>query len=283
MAKLFGRKVQVQIDTLVVDGLRVAFKIEKSLSPDPNKVEVSIYNLSEDSRKRLQKKDATIIVQAGYEENIAQIFRGTLRTVSHVMNGGDRVTKITAGDGEKELRSVRINESMASGATIEAVAKKLIDALGLKTGNALTELSKGGFRSGLTDFANGKVLHGLASRELEKLLKSAGLSYSVQDGALQLLRPGDALQTEAVLLNAGTGLIGSPEYGETGKDKKITLKVRSLLQPTLFPGRRVKIESATVNAVLRVDKVTHNGDTHAQAWYSELECSGAGEAKGIAA
>lgn len=272
-SRLFGRKVSVQVDTLLVEDLRIAFKIEKSLSTDPNKVEVSIYNLSEESRKKTQKKDAALIVQAGYEDNIAQIFSGTVRVVSHVLNGGDRITKLLAGDGEKEFRTARINESFAPGATFSQVAKKLLDQLGLKDGNLLSELGKGNFRQGLTDFANGKVAHGLASAELQTLLKSAGLSYSIQDGAIQVLRPGSALELDPVLLDGSAGLVGSPEYGETGKDKHLVLKAKSLLQPGLVPGRRVKIESETTSGLFRVDKVTHNGDTHAQQWYSEIEAT----------
>lgn len=272
-SRLFGRVVSVQVDKLLVEQLRVSFKIEKDLSTAPNKVEVSIYNLSEDSRKITQKKDAVLIVQAGYESNVAQIFEGTVRTVSHVLSGGDRITKIMAGDGEKELRGSRVSESFAPGASFENVARRLVASLGLKEGNLMEELSKGGFRQGLTDFANGKIVHGLASNELKSLLKSAGLEYSIQDGAVQALRHDQSSGLPVVLLEAGSGLVGSPEYGETGPKKRITLKAKSLLQPALIPGRRVKLDSLTASGVFRIDKVTHTGDTHAQNWYSEIECT----------
>jgi hypothetical protein len=272
--KQFGRKASIQVGTLLVTDLRLAGKIEKSLTPDPNKAEVQIYNLSADSRAKMTaEKDPPIIVEAGYESNIAQIFSGTVSKVSHVRNGADWVTKIICGDGEAQYRTARISESFGPGTKPADVVRKLVEATKLKAGNALTEVGKGGFAGGLADLHKGKVLSGNAAKHLESFLDSLGLTYSIQDGALQVLRKGQASSAEAVVLNAGTGLIGSPEYGETGKEKKTVLKVKCLLQPAIVPGRRIKLESETKTALARTDKVTHTFDSFAQAWYSDLECT----------
>jgi hypothetical protein len=278
MADRFGRVLRGQVNTLVFDEtLRVAFKIERdSKASTPNKAEVQIYNLSDDSKKRLQRKGAPVLLEAGYVDTIGQIFVGKIVAVSHVTTtAGDIITKVIATDGGQELATARVNESLAPGTTIQQVAAVIIQALGLKAGNALTELGKGDLRKGLIDFANGKTLHGYAATELKKLLHSAGLEFSVQDGALQVTRPGEAV-TEAVLLDSSSGLIGSPEYGETGgeKDKHIVLKAKSLLEPRLVPGRPVVISSETTGnlGTFRIEKVTHTGDNMGQAWYSDIEC-----------
>jgi hypothetical protein len=274
VAKLFDRRVSAQIDTLLVEGLRIAFKVERSTSTKPpNKAEIQIYNLSEDSRARTQKRNAAIVLQAGYPDTIGQLFSGNVKTVSHVRSGADWITKVVSADGEVQYRTARISESFKAGTKPEQVAQKLIDALKLKAGNVLKEIAKGDFAKGLTEFTNGKVLQGNAAKELDTLLSSLGLTYSIQDGALQVLRFGKATEAPAVVLNTETGLIGSPEFGETGKDKHTVLKVKSLLQPELVPGRRIKLESETKDCIARVEKVIHTGDTHGPAWYSDCECT----------
>ncbi len=272
MAKLFGVTGSIQVDTLLVDqNLRFTFKVERDDKPTPNKVECSIYNLTEESRKKTQIQDAPLIIEAGFPDTVARIFSGTVSKVSHVQTGPDIITKIIAGDGEKEWRSKRINESFSPGTRIQDVVKAIVDALGLKPGNALKALDENGIAKGLSDFANGKTISGLASHELKKMLNSAGYTFSIQDGALQVLQPDQANKLPTILLEPGTGLIGSPEYGETGPDKVIVLKAKSLLQPGLVPGRKVELRSLTKDGYFLVTKVTHTGDTIGTPWFSEVE------------
>jgi hypothetical protein len=273
--RLFDRRVHLQVDTLVVEHLRVVFKVERSVSKEPNKAEIQIYNLSEEGRARVQKKDAAIVLQAGYPETMAQIFSGEAARVSHVRSGADWVTKIQSGDGEKQFRTARISAAFKGGATPDQIVKALISAMGVKAGNAISELGNGNFAKGITEFTHGLTLNGLAQKEMDLFLRSLGLTFSIQDGALQVLRFGQALNAPAVVLNPSSGLIGSPEFAETAKDKRTILKIKSLLQPELVPGRKVKLESETKDCVARVDKVTHTGDSwggSTSPWYSDVEC-----------
>lgn len=273
MPLLFDRKVSLQLDTLVITDLRITFKIEKDSKPEPNKATVSVYNLNDESRAKVQKKDAAIVLQAGYPDTIAQIFSGTVSKVANVREGADWITKIITGDGEKQYRTARVSESFNAGATIQEVAKKLIGKIGLKEGNAITELSKGDFSRGLQDFANGKAVNGLGSKELGRLLKSVGYDYSIQDGALQILKPNQSSKLQTVELNSGTGLIGSPEFGETGEGAKktVTLRATSLLNPKYVPGGKVHLQSQTKSGYFYITKVSHEGDSFGGSWYSKLE------------
>lgn len=273
--KQFGRIYELQVDTLVVSGLRVTFKVTKDDKPEPNKCEVSIYNLSAESRAKCQKVNSALILKAGYEEaGLTVMFSGTVSKVSHVREGADWVTKIISGDGEYPWRTVRVSESFAPGATIETVTKALINKLGLKEGNALSEIAKGGFARGVQDFAHGKSIVGLGSKELVRLMKSVGYNISIQDGAVQILKPGSSNgQTPSV--DAATGLIGSPEFGETGEgpSKTLTLKATVLLKPQIIPGSKLELKSVSKNGFFFVNKVIHEGDNFGGPWYSKLELS----------
>ena len=79
--ELFNRDIIINIDGLRIasrlvdktrgtqdpsDVLKVTFKISRTLEKSPNKCELSIHNLSRQSRIRVQKKNTRTIVEAGY-------------------------------------------------------------------------------------------------------------------------------------------------------------------------------------------------------------------------
>ena len=106
-----------------------------------------------------------------------------------------------------------------------------------------------------------------AQRELDRLCKTLGYDWSIQDGQLQLLGARDTIEPgDAIVLNPASGMIGTPEPGENG-----IVEVRSLLIPQLSPGRRVKLEAAAIQGNYRVEKVVYQGDTRGQDWYADLE------------
>lgn len=247
-------------------GLRVTFAIQKNLRKEPNTSTVTIYNLSKDSRSKVQDQDLEVTLDAGYVDNRHLIFAGQLDYSSHVKQGTDWVTTMQSGDGSKVYQTARINESIKGPASLSAVVQKAANALGINIGNALTKISKGSLRGNLSEWVNGVVLQGKAEKQLDKILRSAGYSWSIQDGQLQLLGPEETLEEQAAVLRPGTGLIGSPEPGDKG-----VIRARSLLQPRLLPGRKVKIESATVNGFFKILKTNFVGDTRGQDWYSDIE------------
>lgn len=279
---LAGRVYRLQVETLLVTGLRVNFSVEKSTSSEPNKSHVSIYNLSEDTRARLSKmSQAQVTLEAGYPTTIARIFNGQTRKGPTGIQTGktntDWVTKLECGDGEAAFTEKRFKGSFGAGTPVQTVARELAKALGLGAGNLEAAMRSGNFRQGITEYPHGVAINGRASEELVKLMTSLGLEASIQDGQLQVLRSNETLSGQAVLLTPETGLIGTPSYGssEEGKESKgpPTLKVKSFLQPSLRPGVQVKVESAAVRGYFKVKSVTHAGDSRSGDWVSECLCT----------
>jgi hypothetical protein len=272
VAVLDKRLCVVVVDSVRVEGLRIQFQVHKGTGKEPNTCEVRIYNLAEKTRSGMQKKYAPVILTAGYEGNAAVIFNGDARTVDHVKQGSEWVTIAKCGDGERAYTFQRISRSFGPGTRIVDVALACADALGLNPGNLREELDKGSFRGGLTEFTNGRVVHGKASAELDKVLRGIGLSWSVQNGEIQVLRGDAPAPGRAVLLSPASGLIGSPEHGSPEKKGKPSpIKARSLLQPQIICGGRVEIQSRSMNGQFAVKKVTHAGDSRGLDWYTDLE------------
>lgn len=272
MAQLFGRTCTVLVDALRIEGLRVQFTIRKSLAKEPNTAEVKITNLAATSRAEIKRKGARVIVTAGYPENAAVIFTGDSRLGEHLRENTDWITRIQCGDGEQAYQFARLSESFAPGTPIVDVVRTIVGALGLNVGNVEEQLAAGDFRGGLAEFAHGYAAHGKAATELDRVLRSVGLTWSIQHGAIQVLRGGAPAKGTAVLLTPDTGLVGSPTFGTPdAKGASPILRARSLLQPQIRCGGAVEIRTEGVNGQFRVERLTHAGDTHGGDWYTDLE------------
>lgn len=276
MATLFGRELSLNIAGTLIkvtsenrDALRVGFKVVRANSKEPNGAEIIIHNLSPSNRTKFQQDKLPTVLQAGYVGNISTIFNGSLDFGQNTRPGTDWITSLQASDGGPKFRSARINTSRKGPAKIGDVLRDVANAMGIGLGNTNEKINEGAIRGKLTEFVNGIVLSGKAEVQLDKVLKSMGYKWSIQDGQLQLLGPNETIGSGAILLKPGTGMVGTPEAGEKG-----FVKVRSLLQPELTPGRRVKIESKRddVSGFFRVEKAIFVGDTWSNDWYVDMEC-----------
>ena len=277
MGDLFNREISVNIGGNVIatrnkDGesvpiLRVVFSVELTLERDANTVELSVYNLKEETRSRVSQKNIRTTIEAGYVDNTSVIFDGELDYGSTRRDAADWVTEFQSTDGGDSLRKSRINESLKSGVTLEQALRRAVAATGLGIGNAIEQIRNGNIRGTLDSFSGGLVMSGSAQSEITKLLDAAGYGWSVQQGQIQVLGPLDIVDQDVVnSLSSKTGLIGSPQPGEDGM-----VSARVLLLPDLLPGRRVEIKSEQINGFFRVERVQFTGDTWGQDWYAEIE------------
>ncbi len=273
MSRLYGRKVQLQAGAELFDKLRIAFKVRRSLGKNPHPAEIQIYNLGAQSRAAFQAKGVKLILSAGYTEAFGQIWSGELRTVSHVKDKADWITKAAGGDGEKLIRSSRISKSYKAGTPIATVIRDVAKATGLGLGNLETALTTP-FHGGLTQYANGTVVQGQATEQLYNILRAVGLNYSVQDGQLQVLADGESLPGTAFSFSASTGLVGSPEICEEGdgQKKRRVLKIKALMNHQIIPGCTIQVDAANKKGFYRVQTVTHTGDSHGSDWITDMEC-----------
>jgi hypothetical protein len=244
--------------------LRVAFRVDRTSQKEPSPAEITIWNLSKDSRAALESARLPVELSVGYSGQIFRIFSGDLLDASTQRQGVDLVTKLQLQDGAGRYRSARVNESLAPGTPLSAAIQAAATALGLPLGNLAAHLTN--VRGTTQALQKGFALVGSAQEQLTKLLKLAGYGWSIQDGQLQVLAPGEPAPGETVVLNADSGLVGSPERGQDG-----TVKARSLIVPGIAPGRLVIIDRAEEAITLKVERALHVGDSWASDWYTEIE------------
>ena len=275
MSRQFGRVARVTIGPRGGQGVavdqrfRVTFRVSKSLGRETNSMEARIYNLGERTRQRLLDQGEVMQIEAGYEDAeevlaIADITRAIVRR-----NPPDVILEVQCQDGAVALRDRKINLSFEAGASVDRVLSAVADelALGRRDTGATPE---GAYREGVS-------FSGPAAEVLDKVTRKAGLTWSIQDGDLQLLEPYAPAQSRGVLLTPGTGLIDAPEplddpEGRTEQRAGSGYRARALLNPKIRPGEVLVLESAEVpRTELRIDSVEHVGDTRGQDWYTEAE------------
>lgn len=267
-ALLFGRKAALVIGTRRLDGLRFSFDVEKKGGRDPNKATIVVANLTETTRAEVSARGLRVVLEAGYESSSDVLFLGKSYRVTHARDGADILTRIEASDGGKEIADSVGSWSFKPSTPVETAIRTVCASMGLpvSTGSRINPKHR--------TLRNGFAAAGRAVDVLDQLVRSANLSWSIQDAQVQILDSlGDG--TADVLLRTDTGMIGSPTRGEVDdKTKKEKLSVRCLIQPRIRPQRLVSIESVDQPALSGryvVKTLRASGDTHGDDWTMALE------------
>ena len=272
----------------------VSFEISKTRRERRlNSCRLAIYNLSKSTREELeglgldvkankkgtgkgsfkqvgvQSGDIRVEIEAGYRDTGASlIFRGDLRTCSSERTGVDIVTTIWGEDGGRSALAARAVGTFPAGTPVANVARYCAARAGVGEGNlvaALSGLLPGSVPAGV--YTEGTVLHGPALDQLRGILRPLGVSFTIQDGALQCLGKGGYIPSTTVVLGPTSGLVGSPV-----KDPNGYVTATALIQPGLFVGGRVRFETEDFRGDFKIHGVEYEGQTYGLPWYAKLEC-----------
>ena len=270
MSSFLDRRAQLIIAGKAVEfreslGLRLSFRVTRSLEKGPNPADVTVYSLGQETRKAAQGGDA-IQLSAGYGENMPLLIVGEPDRVWSETHGPDILTRLTLAEKLADWRKVRVRKSFAPGSKPADILRDLMKGTTIEISTAVEKVRSDGIDAAVQEFTRGFTADGLAMDLVHKVLEEAGLEGSVQDGALQVLLPGETTGDTAVVLSAESGLIGSPEVGLEGE-----VRVESLMNGRVYPGRAIEIRSRHVEGIYRARTVTHDGDTHGRSWYTTIE------------
>lgn len=293
MTELFGRKCSLVVgdaagNGLELSALRVTFTVNKADNQSPAHAVIRVYNLSDDTARTVQKEFTRVALQAGYEGNYGLIFSGT---VSQVRKGRENPTdtflEIVATDGDEAYNFAVLGAQNGTGTLARGWSQQTLH-------DAITQaLDPYGVTVGYTPefggpaMPRGKVCYGMARDYLRTLADSAGTSWHVADGRLNMVPLAGTLPGEAVVLTRATGLVGMPQQTISG------ITCRSLLNPRVKHGGQVRLDNASIqtaqvsvaygavnyfpgldaDGMYKVYAIAIHGDTRGQAWYSDLICA----------
>jgi hypothetical protein len=263
------------VNTMTISGLRISFSITKSRAWSTNSAVVKIWNLSQENRNLLKNFGDEVTIYAGYElEGGPQLlFIGQTSSVSHVFDFPEIVTTLECGDGEKYLNQLRVSvtygENTPASIVLRQIATQMDIAL-LPLPNIENLIYRQGFK-----------FIGMGKDGLTKVCDKFGLSWSVQNNALQVLFPKQSVQQQAIPINENTGMQGIPQrytYKSLDLYRSIDApntgyKVNVALNPFVIPGVPIILSSTHLNfkGPYVVDSVIHQGDTYGFVWSSQLQ------------
>jgi hypothetical protein len=274
VTQLRDRVIDLQVDTLRIrgvgtPGLRVSFKACKTLKPEPNTCDITIYNLSPDHRAQLTRvKEPVVTLAAGYPNELTQVFYGQAIHVRHERKGGSIMTTVSTTDGGTKVQKGRAHVALGAGAKPGDVLRALAKSLNLKAGNLEATIRKLNTGKAASMYVEGVSISGHAMHEITTLCRSAGLEWSIQDGQLQFLDAGKAGTQFATVLGPRL-LLGTPSVSSLN-----VVEGRTYLQKDFNPGRQVQIKSEFCNGAFRLEKCEYMGDTHGDEWAVNFEAKG---------
>ena len=254
--------------------LHVNFSLQKSDLETQNTGRVTLWNLNPSQLAVLNEKDCVVSLKAGSGSKLALIFAGIVSYVSTTIDSADRKTEIEVIDNLVEIRDTYV--SVSYNGTVNW--KIIFDDVAAQMGVAVSY----SYNAEFVDISNGFSFVGLARDIMTKGCKCCNLSWSIQNGVMQVKKPGDVMSREVYVLSPDTGLLGIPARVVITQDEatgKNTLgwDVEYFLNGAINIDDYVKLESETVTGYFRVYSLEISGDNVSGDWICKarlLEVSG---------
>jgi len=243
--------------------LRISFDFTFDDKVKSNNGKISVYNIHKEARSFYQDQtNLTVILNAGHNGSLSQIFTGDVKLVTTTKEGANTVTTFDCGDGFNLSKNVKISSSFDPGTAV----KKMVEQMFTNLKAAGAEIMKGAADLFTGNTKNGVTIQDTALNALNKICRSQNLEIKITNNVVEIIKLNGNIGNNAILLTPNTGLIGTPAK----KDKGISFK--SLInEGRIFPGRVVKIESSSINGFFVVTKAIYNGDTYGQDWTVNCE------------
>ncbi len=268
--RLFDRTAALTVETKTFK-TRLQFQIEKSeFGESASGLKIAAFNLSQESRNFVENatsiKPKVVRLTAGYGGENLLIYFGEIFYVWSERREADIVTVFEGGSGQRSIQEAHLELSGQKN-DLE-VYKRILEVFktyGISKGKLApdteAELLKGTYQKGYAE--SGPITH-----FLNLIVKRHKLTWSINDFYLNIYSPRNPVENSVVVLSQETGMIGFPS-----KTTHQTYKVKSLLNAVLDPGKfvQVKTKTMTLPSLLKVFKVTHEGDTLEGPWDSDLE------------
>lgn len=265
MGKQFDRKYRliVGFNSVKIEENDIEFEVIRTLSKEPNVAQISVYGLKESTIKSIIDQDnPPVSLFAGYKESLSLIFLGDARDCYAEYEGVESILHINSGDSEVNLRTKRIGKTFRVGTPVITVISELLKTLQVKPGEALAKFGVAKLYEAAPQYVNGVTLSGKASTELDRVCRSCGYQYSIQNGILQALQPKEPLLEDPVIL-VKDNIVGNAIIGS---DKTARFKV--LFDGNIKPGKLISLNGR----MLRADYCRYFGQSApSNDWYVEVE------------
>lgn len=280
--------------------IAIRFTVRKTLSSEPDRASVSLWNLQKTTRDviagaarrvidwipggvptplisidgRILPGDPIVVdtvagvahmrLEAGYGGALAAIFDGAAAPVINRRSGPDWITTLQGGDAELPLTQAVGNMAFPPGTTAMAVLTYLATTMGLSIAPtaALAQISA-------YVLTGGAVVQGRARDAVAEIMAALQLSWWVDSGLLWALAPGEVLPGPPVFCSpeAVPGFVRLLEAPMRIDDNGVA--IRCQFHAPMRPGYACVIASSELAGSYRIEEVEHSGDNRAGQFVTE--------------
>lgn len=306
MAEQYLRAINLTVTgsggALDMSAMRIRFHTKMWTGQSPNTFQARVTNLSDSTVQRFMDKEfSEVVLDAGYESNISEIFRGTIKQTrsGQEENFVDTYLDLFCANGDLPYNFAGVNKTLAAGSTPMDVYKMCLQSMqqfGVTQGYIPTD-----GRMDKPKYPRAQSFMGMTKDYMRTLSHTLSCTWSIQNNKLQLMPIDGNLPGQAIEVNGATGLIGLPEQTPDG------IMVKTLLNPNVYApdtlihlnnssiqraayslgysgnglgtgglnapeGVNAKIPALARDGIYRVLVLERVGDTRETPWYNLLTC-----------
>lgn len=289
---------------LDVSDLHCTFSVEKKRSVT-NFATINIYNLNEETEKKIISTGNRLIIEAGYEGQISVnknnntplskvvgddtfketgkekqygvIFDGEIiYPTRHKENNTDFVLTLLAVDGANPLRKNFIAQTHNRGLNQRQIVD--IACSKAKVATPQNKISQG--LSGQR-LPRGKVFFGSPKDIISNVARNNAADWWIEDGQLNIQKLTDNPAGDTIVVSPTTSLIGMPQQTQDGVNFIILLNPAIKIGQTMIRLKNSEIREMQANPgkpppkldderLYQVIQAVHKGDTRGNDWYTEI-------------
>lgn len=250
--------------------LHISFSVEKGDKESNNTATVKFWNLSPATIAEIKRKNAVLELRAGYGANLPLILAGDISKATTEQENANMVTTIDVVDGLVAIRDTYVSLSFAKKTTGLKIIESIANSMGVScliSAEAQTKLEQKVFTNGYSAVGAGKTV-------LQKVCGTCGLSWSIQNGVLQIVVTGGTITSQAYVLSSKTGLLDIPKEitisgsnkDSQNQDGQKGYEVRYFMNGAIGVDDLIMLDSKKVKGYFKVCSVAINGDNFDGEW-----------------
>lgn len=256
--------------------LRISFRVNKFIMSlgTPDTTEVTLYNISENSKNLLAKKATNVSLEIGYKEGAGQlqlVSTGGIASVTSERQGPDIKTIVFAYDGQDGFVQAVSKKAFKGNTTLKSLVVALAnDIPGVKVSPENIKIP-----NDVVVGSKGRVVAGRTTHFLSRLAEEFGFNWTVQQKVFKAV-PDNNLTGNTYIVNSESGnLIRVTPQIDNIAQVATTLNIEMVMDTRINPGDFIDLKSninPTLNGRFQVTSISHVGDTHSDVWQSNIQC-----------
>lgn len=255
----FQRNYQIQIQcdnevAIINPPFTINFSVNRSTNATANTLNLKITNLSQTTRQKIfQDRFNTAAVprrkiefRAGYGDDMPIIFRGNIQQALSYREGTEWITDIQAWDGGEAFLNSFSNFTIGAGTSQNSIVSKLFTDLPGTSKGIISDFNKTSSRA--------KTYFGNTTEILQNEIGHQG-NFFIDNEVGYLLKTNDAYSGTLAIINAKSGLLGTPRRQEA------MLDIELLFEPHISVGQHIQLETLEkiFSGIYKVMGFSHQG------------------------